>query len=280
MNFLCLNYIFVLLCFCDAQYHLAKEENIDIKRILEDFAIITITYCLMKCMENPTCHFIGTDTYPRNHSFIHCYLIKEQPYTGIDIKESKRMHILQEVDKDTVVGCKSDQSGNDGKMYADLGVNFFPIDTEIKRNTLLTTISKITKEYTVQLEYKKTEMNIDRWCNVLHITIGGNNEAYGSRIASVFIRGSDQMVYICSPLQGNKNYCKTQTTPMQLNKWAMIKISQVKIGNDFVYQIEVDNIVFDAVVNTQPLEFHNVMVYVSNPWIPTCSGYIRNLIIK
>ena len=107
MNFLCLYFIFLLLSFSDAQYHLAKEENSDKKRIFEEFARVTITYCLMKCNENSTCHFIGTDTFPSTQPLVHCYLIKEKEQT-VRTGITKRMFILKDVGHDTVTEYKSE----------------------------------------------------------------------------------------------------------------------------------------------------------------------------
>ena len=98
MNVFYLNFIFLLRCFSNAQYHLAKEENVEKTRIIGEFANITFTYCLMKCKDTTKCRFVGTDTYLSSQPLIHCYLIKERALgstTGTE--NTKRMNILEEV---------------------------------------------------------------------------------------------------------------------------------------------------------------------------------------
>ena len=60
----------------------------------------------------------------------------------------------------------------------------------------------------------------------------------------------------------------------------MVKVSQVKVGNDYVYKVEVDGNEVKKVNNANPMEFENVTVYVSDPWHSAALGSIRNLIIK
>ena len=100
MNVFYLNFIFLLRCFSNAQYHLAKEENVEKTRIIGEFANITFTYCLMKCKDTTKCRFVGTDTHLSSQPLIHCYLIKERALgstTGTE--NTKRMNILEEVNK-------------------------------------------------------------------------------------------------------------------------------------------------------------------------------------
>ena len=145
----------------------------------------------------------------------------------------------------------------------------------------MATISKIPREYSVQFEYKLTECPIDAWYNIIHIITGFDKEIYGSRIASVFpqcTHGNIQK-WICSPVNGNWNYC-AESIPTPKNKWVMVKVSQVKMGNDYVYKVEVDGNKVKKVNNAKPMEFENVTVYVSDPWHDAPLGSIRNLIIK
>ena len=50
------------------------------------------------------------------------------------------------------------------------------------------TIPIFGEVYTVQFEFKVTGFEYPLWCNILHITTGGNGEDYGNRIASAFLR--------------------------------------------------------------------------------------------
>ena len=152
----------------------------------------------------------------------------------------------------------------------------------ITKNRAVATIPTFCKVYSVQFEFKVTEFGSQQWHNIVHITTGGNNEDYGSRIASVFIKshGDGNVEYvIISPVNGNKAYNNLLITP-SINKWVMVKVTQVKAGDDYVYKVEVDGNEVDKVKNTKPMQFEKVTVYVSDPWIKAPPGHIRNLIIK
>ena len=72
----------------------------------------------------------------------------------------------------------------------------------------------------------------------------------------------------------------TGRTPTPKNKWVMVKVSQLKMGNDYVYEVKVDGNEVIKTNNTKPMEFENITVYVSDPWYGVPLGSIRNLIIK
>ena len=62
------------------------------------------------------------------------------------------------------------------------------------------------------------------------------------------------------------------------NTWISLRIAQKKADNKS-YEIEytVDNIVMDTVVNGLAMEFENVKIYSSNPWVPSLNGILRNV---
>ena len=151
----------------------------------------------------------------------------------------------------------------------------------ITKNRAVATIPRFGKVYTVQFEFKVTQSEYQQWCNIVHITTGGNTGDYGSRIATTFLKyfsdGNVEWVII-SPVNG-KTYSNLLKTP-SINKWFMVKVTQVNAGDDYVYKVEVDGNEVDKVKNTKPMQFENVTVYVSDPWHEAPPGYIRNLVIK
>ena len=44
-----------------------------------------------------------------------------------------------------------------------------------------------------------------------------------------------------------------------------------------MFDYSIDNIVLDTIENELPLEFENVKVYASNPWVPSFNGILRNV---
>nr|XP_047141070.1 uncharacterized protein LOC105844474 [Hydra vulgaris] len=111
--------------------------------------------------------------------------------------------------------------------------------------------------------------------SVVHFTIGSNNVEYGDRVPAVFINPNGAMT-ISYPLNGVLNYNFT-STPVLLNTWTNVRISQVLIGTQYVYTIRINNQAVSVEFNNQAQSFYNVTVYASDPWYEAQDGFIRNL---
>ena len=156
--------------------------------------------------------------------------------------------------------------------------------TPIMKNRLLTTIRKLKKQYYLHVEFKITEpFPTKGYYSIYHATISGDADVYGSRTPGIWIRHDNGNMYIhtSSTVNGNRMYeYNTPTTTVQLNKWITINISQTKVGDDYEYKVEIDGEVRHVVKNTQPQEFLNVKIYISDPWVQAVPGYVRNVYIK
>ena len=144
----------------------------------------------------------------------------------------------------------------------------------MERDNHLTTLLKLQKEYDIYVELKMTSVQ-GGWHSLLHLTIDGNIQNYGSRIPGIFCYNS--RVYNCSAVSGNRNYCNN--VAVQKDLWVDIKISQKRKVSDFWYVLSVGGKELANVKNTKPQEFSNVKVYAGDPWHPPMSGYIRDLYI-
>ena len=143
------------------------------------------------------------------------------------------------------------------------------------------TLSIFPMEFTVQFEYKVTEIEFKGLTNIIHITTGGDDREYGNRMATVFVNNKKKIItmMISSAVSGIKNYA-LGPTEIAIYKWIMVRVSQVKVGDDYVYRVELDGVELTKVTNKKPMEFQNVTVYVSDPWRTPASGSIRKLTIK
>ena len=154
----------------------------------------------------------------------------------------------------------------------------------MKKNRLLATIRKMEKQYSVQVEFMVTEsFPINGWYNIFHATISGNSDVYGCRIPGIVIKytNGNMFIHISSAINGNMDFSyDTPITPVPLNKWITINVSQTKVNDAYHYKIEMDGELVYTVENRQPREFQNVKIYISNPWIPAVPGYVRNVHIK
>ena len=112
--------------------------------------------------------------------------------------------------------------------------------------------------------------------SLFHVT-AGTNSGYGSRIPAVFVNPS-KYFHICYHVNGNPNYC--QNYNYELNKENHFEISQHKNSKgNAVYSIKVNGETFHEVVNTTPLKFKDVKLYLSDPWHETFApfGKLSNL---
>lgn len=118
--------------------------------------------------------------------------------------------------------------------------------------------------YTVEADITVTKIPDDSWTNVFHFTKGENLANYGDRIPSVWINKGAEHFYIASAVSGNKDYKKT--FDFDVGKKYHLKIQQIQSGNKIIYEVLVDGNTIHSGENTNPKDFENVKVYVSDPW--------------
>ena len=121
------------------------------------------------------------------------------------------------------------------------------------------------------------------WHNIYHATISANNDGYGSRIPGIWIRRNNgaMNILVWFAINGtNKYYIDVPTTPIQLNKWITIIVSQTKVGGEYHFKYEMNGNVLYTKKNAKPQQFENVKIYISDPWYSPVPGNIRNVYIK
>ena len=141
----------------------------------------------------------------------------------------------------------------------------------------------LEKQYSVHMEFMINAFHKNGWYNLFHATISDDTDAYGSRILAIWIyhNNGNMSTTFSSAINGDSKYGYTSpTTPVQLNKWNTVTVSQNKVGGDYKYNIEMNREVIHVAKNTQPQEFEHVKVYVSNPSHSAVPGYVRNVYIK
>ena len=114
------------------------------------------------------------------------------------------------------------------------------------------------------------------WKSLLRVTTGGNS-GEGSRIPAVLVNPSKYFHITCH-VNGNTNYY--QNYYYELNKEYHFEISQLENTNgEAIYKIKVNGETFHEVVNTTPLKFKDVKLYLSAPWFETFApfGKLSNL---
>merc|ERR1712021_154097 len=111
------------------------------------------------------------------------------------------------------------------------------------------------------------------WKSLLHLTTGDDYP----RLPAIFLH-PNKFFHICYHVNGNHNYC--QGYNYELNKDYHFEISQQRNSKgEAVYSIKVNGETFHEIINTKPVKFKDVKLYLSDPWFETFApfGKLSNL---
>ena len=107
------------------------------------------------------------------------------------------------------------------------------------------------------------------WANMLHVSTGSNYP----RFPAVHL-SRDKFLEVCFHVGECQDYY------YELNKECHFEISQQRNpSGEATYRIKINGDIFYEIVNTAPLKFENVKLYLSNPWVPSFApfGKLSNL---
>ena len=113
------------------------------------------------------------------------------------------------------------------------------------------------------------------WKSLFHLTTG-EDLGVGGRIPAVFV--NPDKYFFCYHVNGDDDYC--QSYNYELNKEYHFEISQHKNSKgEAIYNIKVNGKTFYEIVNTTPLKFKDIKLYLSDPWHETFApfGNLSNL---
>ena len=175
---------------------------------------------------------------------------------------------------------------------------FEPEERIISKNTLVTTIPVLGKEWRVTFEVmmsikydlnhmlyhqvKPAHYTEAQYQNVLHLTIGGSHEQNGDRTPAVWIH-PDKGVLFSSAVNGKSDYgffCPKHLP--QAGIWTLYEVSQVCKEEEHFFVISINGEEVHSTMNKRPEVFTNVGVFASNPWDanPHRPASLRNLKIE
>ena len=154
------------------------------------------------------------------------------------------------------------------------------LELQVVKGTKIESDLNIDVQYEVSFKVFPSEFK-NGWHSLIHFTKGGNGENPGDRIPGVWFHESDgdaieRTLNICSYVNGNKNYCfNSQRVPVR--KWTSVTIRQILHYGKYLYEVIVNEQLVHSIINSTPLAFHHVSLYVSDPWDDAQSGYIKEL---
>ena len=161
-------------------------------------------------------------------------------------------------------------------IFSGLRVVFsHPGEHQLVKNTLLSTLPTLGKEWKISFQFKPTNYDFKDWTNLVHLTVGGNHEHYGDRTPAIFFK-PDRGLVVSSSINGeNNNYVRTRVPTPPVNHWTTVSVSQIKSDCAYVFKVEVNGAEAWSMDNSQAREFTSVKVYASDPFYNAHPGSIR-----
>ena len=160
----------------------------------------------------------------------------------------------------------------------------FSLESEhqIVRDSLLTVLPNMTKEWKVTFDVNPTHYSWNGWKSILHLTTGGkgvgSNAKVGDRIPAIWFHKT-RGVLVSSALDGRVSFNKVFKPLPPAGEWTRIEVSQILVSSRYMYSITIGNKVFSK-PNTEPVELSGVKVYAGSPWSLGQKGSLRNLKIE
>ena len=156
-----------------------------------------------------------------------------------------------------------------------LPLRLFGVPQLIRRNLKVITIPLLPKTYDISFNFKPTKF-LRGWSSILHMTTGGNCCQRGKRVPGIFIKYN--RIGIFNSIGNNGNW-QFLSKPLVLNKLVRVRLTQTLEGGRYVYKVYINSELLKSVVNSKPLEFKKVQVWLGDPWYKAQPGYLANLLI-
>ena len=153
----------------------------------------------------------------------------------------------------------------------------------IVRENLLTTLDSLQKEFNITFEFNADNVT-SNYGNILHTqTIHTDTFAWGSNIPSVAYHSaySHSLRVQMDIYKKTPYYYRSHAHGVSTNKWHSVEISQVAEGSTYRYNVKLNGVIVDSVINNNTQVFKNVKVYASSShWNTVLRGWIRKLRIR
>ena len=130
---------------------------------------------------------------------------------------------------------------------------------------LLTTIPRLSTEWFISFDLIMFATQ-NYFINLIHFTIGENNNQYGDRIPAVFQSPESRKLHFTSSIGDNRNYI-FNSEELSLNVKHHIEIDQTYYGNNiYRFNVNINGQNVLSTINSKARQFYNVQVWASDPW--------------
>ena len=159
-----------------------------------------------------------------------------------------------------------------------------PAEQELSKNNLLTTITRLGKEWRVSVEVKPRSYNEWRsYASVLHFTTGGSGSGscarVGDRTPALWLHPT-RGVLVSTALNGKPSFSRNVRNALPVGEWSKIEVNQIFNGEEYTFSILINETTVFSTANNKPEAFSNVNIYASNPWARPQNGTIRSLTVE
>ncbi|XP_065653642.1 SCO-spondin-like isoform X14 [Hydra vulgaris] len=151
-------------------------------------------------------------------------------------------------------------------------------EVPLARNTYVTTLKSLNKEYSVLFEVKPNAFD-HNWRSVIHLFPDNSNDTTHNSNPAIYFAPNGSL-YVTSTINGSF-HSFYYSMLFYLKTWSQINVRQEFYieSNTYQYSISVNGTIVYSTTNKKPVELSNIKVYAANPWYVSQNGFIRNLII-
>ncbi|XP_065660513.1 uncharacterized protein LOC124810993 isoform X2 [Hydra vulgaris] len=220
---------------------------------------------------------------------IHQSMIDGQYWFAVDIDGVNIHKVENSLARDfknmKVYASNVKETGQDGWISDLLIINGKPeylignINTPILKGKVIAEMPNLGKEYLVSVDFNPKKF-VSGYHNIFHFSIDFNGPHYCDRVPGIRIyQHGNGGLRIASPINGENNRI-FETSPIKLNKWSKIELSQILKDFDYKYTIKLNGQVVHSEINNDAQDFNNIKVFASDPWSESQDGLIKHLVVS
>ena len=158
---------------------------------------------------------------------------------------------------------------------------YHPQELMIKKGHVVSpTLKSLKKEYILYFEIKPRAIS-DGLNAILYLATGPSIQEFASGSPYIYLnKVVSKSLQLCMAIHRTALQCVDTAERFPLNTWTNIRISQIKFASAFIFQLSVNENEIFQIKNPHPKTFHNLSVYISDPFHRPLDGSIRNITIK
>ena len=144
-----------------------------------------------------------------------------------------------------------------------------------KRNKIVYQDITVYKTFDISISLKLAPNNQSSYPNIFGFQQKGvpswksetPQRPLGAKVPAVFLKEDTNQLHICMSINDNGNLC-WDSDVISSNTWFTLNLRQVRINDEYEFQILIDKNLKHKVINNKPMIFENVNGIISNSYQP------------